>query len=89
MYVQVSRRSPDAPRGILGSLLIQGKVMKGYGGKAARKRVVSVRRSSSLWGVLEVICIYAAVDKIALLPILIIVNTLAFLNTLHTFGLLM
>lgn len=87
MYVQVSRRSPDAPRG-LASLLIQRKVMKGYGGKAERKRVVSVRRSSSLWGFLDVICMYAAADKITLLPILIIVNTLAFLNTLHTFGLL-
>jgi hypothetical protein len=62
--------------------------MDGYGGKAERKRVIAVRRSSSVWAFLEVICMYASVDTITLLPFLIIVNMLALLSTLHEFGLL-
>jgi hypothetical protein len=88
MYVQIDRRD-DSDSTSRSLLLIRRKLMKGYG-MQENKWVLSMhRRPSFLLGFLEVICQYAAVDKITLLPILIIVNTFTLLVTLKEFGLLL
>ena len=46
------------------------------------KVAVSVLRDSSFADVMGVICAYASVDVITLLPVLIVVNALSFLHTL-------
>jgi len=63
--------------------------MKGYG-TVENKWVLSIDRTPSFFLVfLEVICQFAAVDTITLLPILIIGNTFTLLVTFKEFGLIM
>jgi hypothetical protein len=89
MYVQIDRRDDYDSSTSQSLLLIRRKLMKGYG-KQENKWVLSIhRRPSFLLGFLEVICQYAAVDKITLLPILIIFNAFVMLVTLEEFALLL
>jgi hypothetical protein len=83
MYVQIDRRDPNASKS---PLLIRQKLMMGFG-KQEMEWVLSIR-GPSLSGFLQVMCQYAEVDVITLLPILIIGNAFALLGTLQECGLL-
>jgi hypothetical protein len=66
------------------AVMIRHFMMKGYYGKEC-KLVISFRQSSSLWLILNVIVMYASVDTIALLPVLILINVLSTWHVLHVF----
>jgi hypothetical protein len=83
MYVQIDQRDPKASQSLLS---IRQKLMMGFG-KQEMEWVLSIR-GPSLSGFLQVICQYAEVDVITLLPILIMGNAFALLGTLQEFGLL-
>lgn len=83
MYVQIDRRDTKATQSLLS---IRQKLMMGFG-KQEMEWVLSIR-GPSLSGFLQVLCQYAEVDVITLLPILIMVNAFALLGTLQEFGLL-
>lgn len=50
------------------------------------KLVVTFRRNSSVWTVLRVMIMYASVDAILLLPILILVNVVSIWHVLSVFN---
>ncbi len=83
MDVQIDRRDPKASQSLLS---IRTKLMMGFG-KQEMEWVLSIR-GPSLSGFLLVLCQYAEVDVITLLPILIMVNAFALLCTLQEYGLL-
>ena len=83
MYVQIDRRDPKASQSLLS---IRQKLKMGFG-KQEMEWVLSIR-GPSLSGFLLVVCQYAKVDVITLLPILIIVNAFTLLGTLQECGLL-
>lgn len=63
-------------------------LMPQYGGKEEQKHVLSVASESHLVDFLHVICMYASVDPITLLPVLILVNVVVLQWTLQEIGLL-
>jgi hypothetical protein len=83
MYVQIDHRDPKGSQSLLS---IRQKLMMGFG-KQEMQFVLSIR-GPSLSGFLLVLCQYAEVDVITLLPILIIVNAFTLLGTLQECGLL-
>jgi hypothetical protein len=76
--LQMKRQPPDV------AVMIRYCLMKGYGGSEC-KLVISFRRSSTLWLMLNVIAMYASVDRIALLPVLILINVLSTWHVLDVF----
>lgn len=63
-------------------------LMPQYGGKEEQKVVLSLASESHLVDFLHAICMYASVDPITLMPVLILVNVVVLQWTLHEFGLL-
>lgn len=96
MYVLVEERNneePDSPRwhataaAAAGHLLsVRQKEMMGFGKKEI-KWVVTCRGHSFL-GFLSVVCQYATVDDLCLLPPMILFNVFSLLMTLQELGLL-
>jgi hypothetical protein len=61
--------------------------MKGYGGKLREDiPVLSIRQKSCAWSVVEVIAMYASVDTITVLPLLILTNVICTWNMLCVIG---
>lgn len=83
MNVQVNQRVRRSGEANLSLLSIQKKLVTGYG-REDLKLVLSVR-GPTLVGMIAVVCQYAEIDKINLLPILIIINSIAFSNTIQEF----
>jgi hypothetical protein len=66
------------------SVAIRRRTMKGYYGQQNElKTVISLRRKSSSWIVLRIIAMYASVDSLSLLPLLILLNVLSTWHVLH------
>ena len=49
------------------------------------KYVIGFRRNSSVWLVIRVVAMYASVDVILLLPMLILINVLSIWHLIHVF----
>ena len=81
MHVQVNQKVRRADEPLSSMLSIQQQSMKGRGREEV-KLVLSVR-GETLLGLLGLLYRYASVDRMNLLPVLIIVNSFAFANTLH------
>lgn len=50
------------------------------------KYVIGFRRNSSVWLVIRVVAMYASVDVILLLPMLILINVLSIWHLIHVFS---
>jgi hypothetical protein len=81
------RPLPIFPTTIPAAVSIRRRTMKVYGGKVVEDKIVlSLRRNSMLWIVLEVVAMYASVDTVSLLPLLILTNVATTWNILCVFG---
>ncbi len=69
-------------------VFLRQHLMPRYGGVEELKIVLSLPSESLLIDFLQVICMYASVDPITLLPVLIIVNVIVLQWTLKECGLL-
>lgn len=73
---------------IIKCIYFRQHLMPQFGGKEERKIVLSLTRESHLVDFLHVVCMYASVDPITLLPVLILVNVTVLQWTLQESGLL-
>jgi hypothetical protein len=57
----------------------------GINNEPKMKYVIGFRRNSSVWLVIRVVAMYASVDVILLLPMLILINVLSIWHLIHVF----